>query len=365
MKILHIVRQFYPMVGGMENFVLSLSTQQIENGHQVSVLTLNRNFMNNKKLPKREVVNGISIIRIPYFGSKKYPLAFSCIKYLKGYEIVHIHGVDFFIDYLSVTKMFHKSKLIIHTHGGYFHTTWGLGFKKVFFNTISRFTFKFCNKTIAISSNDYTIFNKITNKIVLIENGVNVEKYKIQKDIVKGTLLTVGRIDVHKGVDNLIKVLIHLNNNGVKSTLRIVGPDWKGLKSKLEEGIPTKYKDKIIFVGAVNDDELILEYAGAHLFVSASEYEGFGLTAIEAMSSGTIVVLNNIESFNSFLDGKNFGKIVDYNNISEAAEAIKDFLQINNSEYMKLSNDAREFASHYSWVNIEKEIFKVYLEIVS
>lgn len=365
MKILHIVRQFYPMVGGMENFVMSLANQQIENGHEISVLTLDRNFMNREKLAKHDSINGISVIRIPYIGSKKYPLAFSCIKYLKGNDVIHIHGVDFFVDYLSLTKKFHRSRLICHTHGGYFHTQWGFGIKKVFFNTISRLTFKFVDKVIAISSNDYTIFNKITQRIVLIYNGVNVEKYDVTKEKSQGTLITVGRIDIHKRVDNLIKVVLYLNENGTEAKLRIVGPDWKGLQDKLNQIIPSKYHDKVIFVGKVNDSELTNEYRQAHLFVSASEYEGFGLTAIEALASGTMVILNDIESFNYFLKDQQFGEIVNFNNIPESALAIKKLLELKESEYEQMSDEARKYASRYSWVNIEKEIYKVYLDLIS
>ena len=32
MKILHIVSQFYPMIGGLENYVYNLAEQQIKTG---------------------------------------------------------------------------------------------------------------------------------------------------------------------------------------------------------------------------------------------------------------------------------------------------------------------------------------------
>ena len=68
MKILHITRQFYPLIGGMENYVLNLAEQQIKNGHSVTVLTLNRSFVNNEKLSNYEKLdNGIEIYRIPFF----------------------------------------------------------------------------------------------------------------------------------------------------------------------------------------------------------------------------------------------------------------------------------------------------------
>jgi len=49
MRILHIVRQFYPCIGGIENFVLCLAEEQIKAGHQVTVVTLNKSFKMEKE----------------------------------------------------------------------------------------------------------------------------------------------------------------------------------------------------------------------------------------------------------------------------------------------------------------------------
>ena len=353
------------MIGGMENFVYLLGIHQLKSGHQVTVLSLDRNFMTNEKLPPTDSHDGINIIRIPYFGINKYPLAFSTIKYIKGYDIVHVHGVDFFIDYLAITRFIHRKKLILHTHGGYFHTTWGYYIKKIFFQTITRFSILFCSKVIAISDNDYSLFRKLTKKIILIENGIDTDRYTRAKEVVNGRLITVGRIDVHKRVDNLIRVLIYLNQSGTDASLRIIGPDWKGLKNDLVKLIPKELAEKVIFVGPVDDDTLAEEYAKAHLFLSASEYEGFGLTAIEAMSSGTPTILNDIDSFRVFLKDKEFGEIVQFSHIEKTSSAIAKFINIPNEKYVKISNAARTYAENYAWKKIEKKIYHVYENVLN
>ena len=43
-RIVHIVRQFSPAIGGLENFVKSLAKEQIDDGLDVEVVTLNRIF---------------------------------------------------------------------------------------------------------------------------------------------------------------------------------------------------------------------------------------------------------------------------------------------------------------------------------
>ena len=44
MNIVHVVRQFYPAVGGLEGVVRELASAQVAAGHRVRVVTLNRVF---------------------------------------------------------------------------------------------------------------------------------------------------------------------------------------------------------------------------------------------------------------------------------------------------------------------------------
>jgi glycosyltransferase involved in cell wall biosynthesis len=50
-----------------------------------------------------------------------------------------------------------------------------------------------------------------------------------------------------------------------------------------------------MLLGPVPDDDLIPLYAGATAFALVSLYEGFGLTALEAMASGVPCVVSDVE----------------------------------------------------------------------
>jgi len=366
MKILHIVRQFYPCVGGVENFVFCLAREQLKAGNKVAVLTLNKNFYNKKALSCEEMYEGIEIKRIPFWGSRRYPIAVSCVRYLNDYDVINIHCVDFFVDYLVFLKFLHKKKIILHTHGGYFHTRWLASIKKLYFNTISRLVLLGCDRVIAVSRHDFELFSKISDNLVRIDNGVDVEQFgAIYKDIEWGYLLYIGRIDEHKGLDNLINVLSILIKRGFKVRLKIIGPDWKGLRSHLEAladrlGI----KDSVIFMGQLADEGLVKEISRAHIFVSASQYEAFGISAVEAMASGTPCVLNNIDSFKQFLDGGNRGFLTDFNDYEKSAKCITKILEMNRDSYNTMGLNAKEGTSQYSWHKVNKEVMKVYEKVL-
>jgi len=61
MRIVHVVRQFYPAIGGFESVVWELATRQAGEGHTVRVITLDRLFKTDKpaKLAARETIAGL------------------------------------------------------------------------------------------------------------------------------------------------------------------------------------------------------------------------------------------------------------------------------------------------------------------
>lgn len=68
----------------------------------------------------------------------------------------------------------------------------------------------------------------------------------------------------------------------------------KELKKSIDDlGV---YMDKIIKIGYVEDEDLAPLYSGAEWFVYTSQYEGFGLPPLEAMSCGCPVITSNNSS---------------------------------------------------------------------
>ncbi len=363
MKILHVVRQFYPMIGGLENYVLHLSSHQIKQGHEVGIATLNRNFLTGERLPKKgELVTGQKIIRVPYGGIKKYPLAPKILKLVKNYDVVHVHAIDFFADFLAFTRVIHKKRLILTTHGGFFHSNWGTNFKKLYFKTITRQSLKAYDKVIGCSTNDIELFKEIFPGILLIENGVEVMPYiETPKKRIRGELTSLGRIDDHKRIDLLIEVAALLKEKNYNIHLNIVGPDWKKLIPGLKEKARVKgIAGQVTFTGPVSEFKIREILSETDVFLSASEYEGFGISALEAMASGTVCVLNNIPSFNRLLNGKPFGKICNFREPEEAANIISGFLDIKTNQYNNLSEEAKNFSREFDWNKVSLTVTSLY-----
>lgn len=98
MKVVHVVRQFHPSIGGMEEVVLNVARQhQATSADTVEVVTLDRVFTDpSGRLSAHDTHQGLPIRRIGYRGSSRYPLAPSVLDAIRSADVVHLHGIDFF-----------------------------------------------------------------------------------------------------------------------------------------------------------------------------------------------------------------------------------------------------------------------------
>jgi phosphatidylinositol alpha-1,6-mannosyltransferase len=107
-------------------------------------------------------------------------------------------------------------------------------------------------------------------------------------------LLTVARLEWHKGIDNMMLALPALReaHPTVRYAIAGVGPRRPQLEALAREA---GVADAVKFLGAVPDADLPALYNAADLYVGASRrhdllVEGFGISLVEASASGLAVV---------------------------------------------------------------------------
>ncbi len=363
MEIIHVVRQYYPAIGGLENFVRALAEQQVRQGLKVKVVTLDRSFSTNELFVPIEVVNGVNIVRIGFKGSIRYPIAPNVLKEIDSCDLVHIHCTDFFSDFLSLFRGFFKKPLVLTTHGGFFHTQYASRLKKLYFNTITRLSLARFSSILASSVNDYNRFSCISNNVQLLENGVDVARF-ISKPKITSTeyvkFVFVGRLSVNKRVAELIHWFIRISKDQSNWQLTIIGNDYDGIKESLNNAIDKQNaENKVRIVAGLSDEDVENELLSSHFVVSASAYEGFGMTIIEGMSAGLIPIVSDIPSFRNIVEGSQSGYIATFCDESNSL-AVLDFIGKSLESFDELSIAAREFSAKYSWERVERLFFKEY-----
>ena len=221
---------------------------------------------------------------------------------------------------------------------------------------------KGCISVIACSNNDYRLFTKIHKNVTQIDNGVDIKRFQsIKKKQIPGRFIYFGRVDYHKRIDLIIHCVKLLKDQNLKVQLNIIGPNWNKCADYLADLVhQLGIKKNVYFYGEVSNRVLLEELSLAHIFMSASEYEGFGISAVEAMSSRTICLLNKIPSFMNIITHNKNGILTSCTNLNETAQLIKNILHLEKDQVQKIQDNAYISAKKYSWEKIAKKICDEY-----
>jgi alpha-1,3-mannosyltransferase len=372
MFIVHVVRQFAPSVGGLEDVVRELSKRQVECGFAVRVITLDRIFRANasavgERLQAYETIDGVEIIRIPYWGSQRYPLAPRVLRYIRAADVVHVHGIDFFFDFLALTKPFHRRRLVVSTHGGFFHTSYASKLKSVWFRVITSTSMRTYAGVAAVSNTDFVRFKAIRRAgLCCIENGVNVRKLAEAgcASPVKN-MICVGRLSTNKRLDRLITWMKEVRRLDPDWSLTIAGRAWDQSASDIREMIARLGQEHAIFVLEAPTDEQIRTAMGrSSVFVSASEYEGFGIATVEGLSAGLYPILSDIGAFRSLASATGLGQLIDFNDASSGARAFVAAWGDIGRDYQNLRRACFEASRMYDWVAVSDRYLKLYKSVL-
>lgn len=361
---MHVVRQFSPAVGGLENFVLCLAREQRRAGYDARVLTLNKVFHRaGPSLPDRDEVEGVPVRRLPWTGSYKYPLALSALLHVKDYDLIHVHAVDFFADYLSVTRVLHKTPMVLSTHGGFFHSAFASKLKRAYFSLVTRQSLRGYARVIACSEGDKRLFEKLCSpKLLMIENGVDIEKFNGEgSTALENAFLFIGRFSTNKRIDRLLETMHRLRQILPNVRLTIAGRDWDGNLQRMRRQITALGLDENVTIQVDPDDDQILAEVRRHSFiVSASEYEGFGMTLVEGMAAGLVPIASPIESFSRIINDAGVGLLIDFSDASSAAADIAKYYNNLEPDFGKTRQACVAAARRYGWANTARRFNEIY-----
>ena len=366
LRITHVVRQFYPSIGGMEEVVLNIARQQREHhGHRPHIITLDRLFRNARTtLSPRDEVDGIPITRLPFYGSSRYALCPSVLRHLGDTDLIHVHGVDFFFDYLAAIRPFHRRPLIASTHGGFFHTAFASRLKKVYFGSITRASASAYDKVVATSENDGNVFGRIVpaSKMLVIENGVDIEKYSDRSSLqATKTLIYFGRWSENKGLLDTLSWFQALLARQDGWHLIIAGREYDLTAATLQGVISRKnLAAHVTVVPQPSDAALAKLISQASYFICQSRHEGFGIAPIEAMSAGLIPLLSDIPPFRNLIEKSGLGLVLKSGEESAQITRLLEMHAQHASSHGNQRAAARSFVERYHWKHVANKYVALY-----
>lgn len=356
MKILHIITSLE--LGGAERLLTELAPYQKNCGHFVKVMILSdKGAVFKKELEKK----GIDVVVCKSNSIKSFYNPISINEEIKkeNYDIVHAHLVH--AQYWTrLAKMLDRGKRKYITTE---HSTSNRRRNSKFMKWIDRFVFGGFNKIVSISeATEKSLkewLERDDDSFEIIYNGIDIKEFQNSKPYPKTQLgireedyllMMVSRFHESKNQKGVIEALKWLP---VKYKLVFVGD------GKLEDSVKqycekSNLTNRVRFLGMRKDIPQLLKTSD--IVIQYSFFEGFGITAVEAMASGKPVIASDVPGLSQVVDGA--GYLVDINNPRDLAKSI---LSIRNKEiYKEISNRCLKRSKKYTIEWCAENYLKLY-----
>lgn len=387
MRILHLSSEFPPQsVYGLGRYVSELARAQRILGHEVEVIT---NSLSGKDFESQ--VSGITVKRVHFPPPPKAPATSSMLLHFNlqlmervlesreaHYDIVNAH------DWLTVPAGFHCARilgapLITTLHDIIFNKVRGRDFgpEDAYVAGIENWAVHVSAKTILLSdcvrAETLAHYHAQPGRLAMIPGGValtpvdssDLESIGAWRSKLtpadENLILYVGRLDPEKGLQTLFKALLNLMNN-------IAHPDWKlalAGTGVLKESLETFTREHgltnhVTFLGYVPFEELRMAYAAADLVVVPSEYEPFGLVALEAQRIGTPVLVSHTGGLAETLKLTGGGLSFECGNAEHLAAGLQRLLSDIDLRSNLGKRGQENVGRIFAWDSLAREIVAVY-----
>lgn len=363
-RVLQVINSLH--TGGAEKLLIDTVPLYVQQGLKMDVLVLN-----GTKTQFWEALEKHNCCKIFSLGNGTVYnpfLIFKLVSYLKKYNIVHVHlfPAQYWVVFAKLIS-FSKVKLIFTEHN-----TSNRRLNNIFYKQLDKFIYWFYNKVICISKEIQTIITKhiffSNNKVILICNGVAIEKYSSATPYLKEKvgfenldesakiLIQVAGFREQKDQKTFIHSLVYLPEN-VYVVLVGDGPlrqECEHLVSRLGLG------KRVLFLGVRLDVPQLLKTAD--IVVLSSKYEGLSLASIEGMASGKPFVASDVPGLRDIVGGA--GILFPLGDAQKLAEIINNLL--NDSNLYSITAEAcMQRAQQYDIDTMVNKHINLYKQVVS
>jgi D-inositol-3-phosphate glycosyltransferase len=231
------------------------------------------------------------------------------------------------------------------------------------------------------------LYDADPTRIHVISPGVDTERFHpIPKRIAKEhiglcpehcIILFVGRIEPLKGIDNLLHAIARVAGNrpglcGGRDGLcvPIIGGDPDHVHEedemvRLQELRETLgIGDIVTFLGAKDQDTLQYYYSAAEMVVMPSDYESFGMVALEAMACGTPVIASDVGGLAYLVKEGRTGYRVPARDPEALASKITRLLT-DEGLRRRIGQRATCWAESYAWPRVADKIETLYEKVMA
>ncbi len=121
--------------------------------------------------------------------------------------------------------------------------------------------------------------------------------------------------------------------------------------------------EMVTFIGKRDQDTLPYYYSAAEAVIMPSQYESFGMVALEAMACGTPVVASEVGGLAFLVRDGVTGYTVPASDPEALAVKLKAIIS-DRDLHQRMGEQAAEFARGYDWHLIAEQIVDLYQEVI-
>jgi len=299
MKLLYVYKDYYPVIGGIENNLRDLAEAFAARGHAVTVLVTNPG-------PRtvEEQLNGVRVIKVGRFASlASTPLSFDFPRVLRSLaaDLTHLH-LPYPVGEVSQLLAGRERKYVVTYHADVTRPV-QVAIMRLY-APVLRAVLQRAARIVATSPNyvaSSPYLRPLEDRVSIVTSSVDPRRFAGEVNRPDGppTILFVGLLRHYKGVDFLIRAMAHVPPEA-RLLIGGAGPqraEWEALTDMLN------LRDRVTFLGRVPEADLPGLYQSAHIFAlpATTRAEALGLVTVEAMASGLPCVTTEIGSGTSYL----------------------------------------------------------------
>lgn len=365
MRILISISYYSPHISGLTNATKNIAELLTKNNYQVTVLAT----QHTKKLPKQEIIGGVTVKRIPYLftlykGFIMPGFIWEVYKALRHSDqvIINLPQAEGFIVAALAKLMRKKIHCLYHCNLVFDNRLRRAAIMKFIFYLADTITLSLTD-SIVMSSEDFakhtSLFTTYKKKIKIIPLVIqqpvnnNLSKVNLSKKLPPKKRYVVGfigRIAAEKGIEYLLDTIPLLKKQfGEAFVIVLAGPERVVGEQAYLEKIKKyfeKYQDTIVRIGELKEHELGAFYQLLDVLVlpSVNNTEAFGMVQVEAMFCGTPVIASDLPGVRVPIKTTHMGKIVPSKDAAALSEAIITILK-NKQSFTK---NYQKVQSHFS-----------------
>lgn len=341
MRILHVITSL--LTGGAEKLVVDLTLKLREMGHMVDVVVFNGAdgpFL--QEMERREEV------RLYILGHSFYDFRYiwKLRKIMRNYDIIHTHNSSPQL-YAAVANIGLHKRLVTTEHN-----TENRKRSLLFLRILDKWMYGKYDFIICISpSSENNLCNYLgekwmkrlkKNNIATISNGIDVKRFQqafpaIERDG-EVVIVMVAAFRQQKDHTTLLRAMTYLPEAYV---LWLVGDGE--LRPKVEAEIKElNLLDRVHLFGNRKDVPELLK--SSDIVVLSSNWEGFGLAAVEGMAAGKPVVASDVDGLKQIVEG--YGIVFPHGDTVALAHILKH-LSTNRNYYNEVAEKCYHRANEY------------------